>query len=218
MSRAAGFWKSTVGKKAVMAVSGLILFGFVFVHMVGNLQVYAGPERLNAYAELLQHTRSLLWGVRLTLLVAVAAHIFAAWQLSKRSWDARPVPYAHAGHVQTTYAARTMRWSGPILLLFIVYHLLHFTTGDAHPSFIAGDVYHNFVTGFRVWYVTAFYVLSMLALGLHLRHGLWSMLQSVGLNHPRYNAWREQAATVFTAVIVAGNISMPLAVLAGVVK
>jgi succinate dehydrogenase / fumarate reductase cytochrome b subunit len=118
----------------------------------------------------------------------------------------------------STYASRTMRWSGPILALFIVYHLLHFTVGTVHPDFVDGDVYRNVIVGFSVWPVALFYVIAMLALGLHLRHGAWSMLQTLGASHPRWNGARNLAASVFTLVIVLGFVSVPLAVLAGVLK
>jgi succinate dehydrogenase / fumarate reductase cytochrome b subunit len=117
-----------------------------------------------------------------------------------------------------SYASRTMRWGGVILLLFVIYHLLHFTTGTVHPDFQEGNVYHNVVTGFQVWYVALFYIAAQLALGFHLYHGLWSMFQSLGLNHPRFNHWRKWFAHGFAWIITVGNISFPLAVWSGLVK
>lgn len=203
-----------------MAVTGVVLFGFVVVHMIGNLQIYLGPEALDAYGHFL---RSFLhgggiWAARATLLIAVMLHIWAAWALTRTSWSARPIPYRQVAHRESTYASRTMRWSGPLLALFVVYHLLHLTTGSAHPHFEEGKVYVNVVAGFQVWPVSAFYILCMLALGLHMYHGVWSMTQSLGLAHPRYDRMRRAFAAAFTGVVVAGNISIPLAVLAGIVR
>ena len=158
-----------------------------------------------------------LWVARAVLLLSVALHIWSAWRLTVINRAARAVGYREVERRESTYASRTMRWSGVILLLFIVYHLLHMTTGTVHPSFVHGAVTHNFVSGFRVPWVTAFYVLAMVCLGLHMYHGVWSMLQTLGLNHPRYNHLRHAFATFVTAVVVAGNIAMPLAALAGLV-
>jgi succinate dehydrogenase / fumarate reductase cytochrome b subunit len=215
-----GFFASSIGRKVVMAVSGVVLFGFVIGHMVGNLQVYLGPEALNGYAEALRHYPALLWAARLGLLVAVTAHIWSAWSLTRTNWEARPQGYREQAARASTYASRTMRWSGVTLLLFIVYHLLHFTFGtrSVHPQFVAGDVYHNFVTGFRNPLVSGFYILAMLALGLHLYHGAWSMLQTVGLSHPRYNGLRKSVAAALTVAVVAANISFPVAVMTGLLR
>ena len=217
---AASFFASSIGKKVVMAVTGLALFGFVVAHMVGNLQVYLGPEALNTYAETLRHYPALLWGARLGLLVAVALHIWSAWSLTQMNRQARPVGYRERANRASTYASRTMRWSGVTLLLFIVYHLLHFTFGtrSVHPQFIPGDVYHNFITGFQNPLVSAFYILAMLALGLHLYHGTWSMLQTLCLSHPRYNRWRQALAATLTVIVVGANISFPVAVLTGLLR
>lgn len=218
--RAEPFLASTIGKKVVMAVTGVILFGFVVAHMIGNLQAYMGPQALNAYAvwlrELLHGAG--LWIARIVLLVSVILHIWAAVALTLENRRARPVAYRRREFERSTYASRTMVWSGPILALFVVYHLLHFTFGTVHPSFVEGDVYHNFVEGFRSPAVSLFYILSMLALGLHLYHGVWSMLQTLGLSHPRYNFLRHGLAGLFTAIVVVGNISFPLAVLMGVIR
>jgi len=220
MPRAAPFLDATIGKKIVMAITGLVLFGFVIVHMIGNLQAYIGPEALNAYAvwlrELLHGAG--LWIARAVLLAAVVLHIWAAVSLTIENKKARPVGYRQRRWVESTYASRTMVWSGPILALFIVYHLLHLTTGTVHPSFVEGDVYHNFVSGFRVLPVSAFYIIAMLALGLHLYHGAWSMLQTLGLSHPRWNRLRKAFAGTLTAVVVLGNISFPVAVLLGIIR
>jgi len=220
MQRAATFFGSTIGKKVVMGVTGVILFGFVLGHMTGNLQLYIGPEALNAYGEFLQefgHGMG-LWVARTVLLASVGLHIWAATALTLTSLAARPKGYREVQWQESTYASRTMRWSGPILLLFIVYHLLHFTTGSVHPSFVRGDVYHNMIAAFRSWPVSAAYIAAMLALGFHMWHGVWSMLQSLGLSHPRYNAFRRAFATVFTVIVIGGNVSFPIAILAGLVR
>lgn len=214
------FLRSSIGRKVVMAVTGAILFGFVLGHMLGNLQVYLGPEAMNAYAvflrELLHGTG--LWIVRAVLLAAVILHIWSATSLTLSSRKARPVAYAEQKWRESTYASRTMRWSGVILFAFIVYHLMHLTFGNAHPTFIEGDVYHNFVAGFRSVPVSAAYIVAMILLGLHLRHGVWSMFQTLGVSHPRHIAMARTGAWIFAAVIVLGNISFPLAVLAGILK
>jgi succinate dehydrogenase / fumarate reductase cytochrome b subunit len=217
MSRVVSFFRSTIGKKVVMALSGVILFGFVVVHMLGNLQVYLGPTKLDDYGATLRKVPALLWAARLTLLAAVGLHIWAATSLTLTNWAARPVGYRERQSLASTYASRTMRWSGVILALFVVYHLLHFTTGQVHPDFVEGGVHHNFVVGFRIVPVSVFYIAAMICLGLHMYHGVWSMLQTLGLSHPRYNALRHAAATAITGVVVVGNISFPIAVLTGLV-
>jgi succinate dehydrogenase cytochrome b subunit len=214
------FWDSTNGKKAVMAVTGAILFLFVIGHMLGNLQVFEGPERLNAYGRFLRGVPEILWAVRIGLLVSVILHIVASVQLALRKTEARPVAYAKKQNVASDYASRTMYWSGPILLAFIIYHLLHLTGGVIHPGsrFVEGDVYHNVVSGFQVWYVSAWYIFSMVLLGFHIRHGAWSMFQSLGMNHPRHTPVLKKAALILALVIVAGYISIPLSILLGLVK
>jgi succinate dehydrogenase / fumarate reductase cytochrome b subunit len=220
MAEPPGFIGSSIGRKVVMAVTGAILFGFVFVHMLGNLQVYLGPEAMNAYGvflrELLHGTG--IWIARAVLLAAVVLHIWAATSLTLTSRRARPVAYREQKWKESTYASRTMRWSGVILFFFIIYHLMHFTFGNAHPSFIEGDVYHNFVAGFRSVPVSLVYIVAMVLLGLHLRHGVWSLFQTLGVSHPRSIAWAKTGAWIFAAIIVLGNISFPLAVLAGIVR
>jgi succinate dehydrogenase / fumarate reductase cytochrome b subunit len=215
-----GFLNTTVGKKVVMAVTGLILFGFVVGHMIGNLQVFLGAEALDHYAVFLREFGhgTALWIARGTLLAAVILHIWAATALTLTSNAARPIGYRQQAWRESTYASRTMRWSGPIILLFVIYHLLHFTTGTVHPNFVHGGVYHNVITGFQSLPVSAFYILAQLALGLHLYHGIWSMLHTLGLSHPRYDGLRSAFSTLFTLIVVVGNISIPIAVLAGAVK
>lgn len=200
-----------------MAATGLLLYGFVIAHMIGNLQVYLGPEAINAYGEFLQHFLhgQGIWIARLTLLVAVGLHLWAAVSLTLANWSARPAGYREWQARESTYASRTMIWSGPLLALFIVYHLAHFTLGNAHPDFVRGDVYRNVVVGFQNPFASGFYILAMLALGLHMYHGFWSMLQTLGLSQPRWNRIRRGLSLLLAWVVVLGNISIPLAVLAG---
>jgi len=218
LERTAFFYQSVVGKKAVMAVTGSILCLFVLGHMLGNLQIYQGPQKLNHYAEFLQGLGAGLWAVRLVLLACVGLHILSAYQLWRLKLSARPSPYLKKSYVATSYAARTMIWSGPIVLAFIIYHLLHFTTGQAHPDFRRGDVYHNVVAGFSNPAASLFYIAANILLAIHLYHGAWSMFQTVGVNHPRYTPWLKRLAKLYAWVIGIGNVSIPLAVLTGVVK
>ena len=221
MNRSDAFACSTIGRKVVMAGTGLVLFGFVFAHMLGNLQMFLPDhEAINHYGKFLQEMLhgGGIWVARAVLLGSVSLHIWAAWSLTRTSWKARPVPYKVVAPDASTYASRTMRWSGPILFLFIVYHLLHFTIGSVHPAFVEGEIYRNVIVGFSFWPVAVAYVIAILALGLHLRHGAWSMLQTLGASHPQWDRLRNLAATAFTVIIVLGFISVPLAVLAGVLK
>ncbi len=218
LEKTAFFYRSVVGKKVVMAATGCVLCLFVLGHMLGNLQVYQGAEKLNHYAALLQGLGAGLWAVRLVLLACVGLHILSAYQLWRLKLDARPVSYVKKATVATSYAARTMIWSGPIVLAFIIYHLLHFTTGQAHPDFRHGDVYHNVIAGFSQPAASLFYIAANILLAIHLYHGVWSMFQSVGVNHPRYTPWLKRLAKVYAWVIGAGNVSIPLAVLTGLVK
>lgn len=206
-----------------MALTGLVLFGFVLVHMLGNLQVYLPPGAdgkypLDAYGEALHHNPAILWGARSVLLLSVLAHILSAISLAQVKNAARPTPYVKHTPIVSTYASRTMYWSGPIIGAFIVYHLLHFTTGTVHPEFQYLHVHDNVVKGFSVWYVSLFYIVAMLMLCTHLYHGVWSMFQSLGISHPSYTPKIKLAAKAFAAIIAVGNISIPLSVLTGLVK
>jgi len=216
----ARFLGSSIGQKVVMAVTGLILFTFVVGHMIGNLQVYLGPEALNAYGAFLRHLVHGvgIWVVRATMLACVGLHIWAATSLTLASWKARPVGYRKVTPEASTYASRTMRWSGPLLALFIGYHLAHLTLGATGPAFKEGDVYHNVVAGFSLWPISAFYIVAMLALGLHMFHGVWSLLQTLGLSHPRFDPLRKGLAALFTGLVVLGNISIPVSVLTGLIR
>ncbi len=220
VTRHFGFLASTNGKKVVMGVTGAVLFAFVLGHMIGNLQIFEGPEKINAYGRFLHGIPEILWAVRIGLLASVGLHIWASVGLAARKLEARPVSYSKRQNVVSSYASRTMYWSGPILLAFIIFHLLQFTAGVLTPGaeFKEGDVYRNLVGGFSVWYVSAWYIFSMLLLGLHIRHGAWSMFQSIGLNHPRHTPLLKAGALVFAVVIVGGFISIPISVLLGLVK
>jgi len=214
------FLGSTIGKKIVMAGSGAILAAFVLAHMLGNLQLYLGADALNAYSVWLREVLhgAGLWIVRAVLLVALAVHVWAAASLTVADRAARPVRYREFEPRESTYASRTMRWSGVLLFAFVVYHLLDLTFGTVNPSFQSGNVFHNVVASFRVVPVALFYVVAMLLLWLHLRHGVWSMLRTLGLGHPRYERLAQQFAALFATVVVAGNVSFPLAVLFGFVR
>ncbi|MGB8538818.1 MAG: succinate dehydrogenase cytochrome b subunit [Acidobacteriaceae bacterium] len=219
-NRAPGFWASTVGKKIVMAVTGIILFAFVIGHLLGNLQVFEGPAKLNAYGAFLHSIGEFLWPVRIILLIAVTLHIVATVQLALRKKRARPVNYSVKKSIASSYASRTMYWSGPIVLAFIIFHLLHLTAGYIHPgaAYIEGDVYHNVVSGFQVWWVSLSYVVAVSLLGLHLRHGLWSMFQSLGIHQPQHTLRFKNAAMVIALLITLGYLSIPISVLLGLVK
>jgi len=212
---------TTVGKKALLAVSGAILFGFVIQHMVGNLQVFLGPDVFNHYAESIKSMPAVVWGARLVLLAALITHVALVVQLYSRSLAARPVAYRVKKSIASDYAAATMKYSGPALLLYILFHLAHFTApglslGDYQHSSL--DVYGNFVNAFQIWWVTLLYVSANLLLGMHLFHGAFSLLQSLGLNHPRYNERARQGARAFAYLVTAGNVVMPLSVLFGIVR
>jgi succinate dehydrogenase / fumarate reductase cytochrome b subunit len=220
MSATRTFLGSTIGKKVVMASTGVVLFGFVLGHMAGNLQLYLGSEALNHYAVWLReflHGGG-LWIARAVLLGCVGLHIWAAASLTIADRAARPVGYREWEARESTFASRTMRWSGVVLLAFVIYHLLDLTFGVVNPHFVPGDVYHNVIASFRVLPVSLFYIAAMLLLWVHLRHGVWSMLRTLGLAHPRYEALAHRAAAAFATLIVAGNISFPLAVLFGVIR
>jgi succinate dehydrogenase / fumarate reductase cytochrome b subunit len=225
MRRILTLWDSTVGKKIMMAATGVILIGFVVGHMVGNLKVYQGAEAFNHYAEGLRTfgdpffgRGQVLWLVRIVLFVSVLIHLLAATQLTLRSRAARATGYRkYDADMVFSYASRTMVWGGVIILAFVIYHLMHLTFGNVHPEFVHGNAYHNFVAGFRSWPVSLAYVAAMIPLGFHLYHGSWSMLQTFGASNPGWNHIRRPMAAVLALAVVIGNISFPVAVLAGFV-
>ena len=218
LMRVARFYDSTIGKKAIMAVTGLILFVFLILHMLGNLQVFLGPEVMNHYAETLHGNPPLLWTARIILLISVALHIWASVQLTLLKREARPVGYVKRANVVSSWASRSMMLSGPIIAVFVVFHLLHLTTGTLHPQFIELQAYENLVTGFLVVPVAVIYIIAMVLIGFHLSHGIWSMFQSLGFSHPRYTPAIKRFASVFSWLLVAGFISVPIAVLSGLVR
>jgi succinate dehydrogenase / fumarate reductase cytochrome b subunit len=221
-------YRSTIGKKAIMAVTGLILVAFVIGHMAGNLQVFIGATRMNAYAAFLQGLGELLWVARLILLAAVILHVTAAWQLTQIKNRARPIGYTRREPQVSTVASRTMRWGGVLLLVFIVFHILHFTTGtvfpvasrpDAmYPAFSHTDVYGNVISAFRTPWVVSFYVVAMLFLMLHLFHGAWSSMRTLGLSKPSRHPLHRRVATVIALVVWLGFTAVPVAVFLGVIR
>ncbi len=216
---------SSITKKAIMAVTGFILFGWIVGHMSGNLKVFQGAEKFNAYAEFLREMGTplfpesgVLWLVRGGLTLALVLHVWSATSLTLINRRARDKDYETRQRVQLDYAARTMRWSGYLIAFYIVYHLMHLTWGNVHHNFVLGNPYANLVSGFQVAPIALIYIAANLLLGMHLYHGLWSMFQSLGLNHPSYNAWRRYFAVAFAVVVSLGFISVPLAVLTGIVS
>ena len=218
-------YKNAVVKKAIMAVTGLVLFGWLLGHLLGNLKVFQGAEKFNAYAEYLRTMGTpllpeagVLWLVRGLLSGSIVLHIWSATSLTLTNRRARSTDYEVRRGVQLDYAARTMRWSGYLLALYIVYHLMHLTWGNLHHDFVAGNPYANLVSGFQILPIALVYIAANMLLGMHLYHGLWSLFQSLGLNHPSYNAWRRHFAVTFAIVMSLGFMSIPVAVLIGVVS
>ena len=214
-----GFLDSSVGKKVLMAVTGIILFGFVTVHMLGNMQADMGAEPMNHYAELLQtmiHGKG-IWVFRLVMITSVVLHGWAALTLTLNNMAARPVGYRAQKLQAATFSSRTMRWTGSFLLLFIIFHILHLTTGQIHPGaeFVKGKAFENLVTGLQVGWVAAIYIVAQACLGFHMWHGVWSLTQTLGWSHPRYNTLRRRFAYVMAILVAGVNISFPIAILTG---
>lgn len=216
MSSIVGLYASSLGKKILMAVTGIILFLYVVAHMLGNLQIFMGPKQINHYAELLHSNLAVLWGARLVLLFSVGVHIVAAIQLWLRNRASRPVKYRVFRPPAVDYAARTMVWSGPIIAAFVVYHLLHFTTGTLLEGYQHLKPYENVINGFSHPLVAIAYIVAIVLLCFHLYHGLWSLFQTFGWEHPRLDPWRRRFAVAFAVLIGVGFCSVPLAVLTGV--
>lgn len=215
MTGLVNLYRSTIGKKILMGITGIIGFGFVVGHMLGNLQFFLGPTKLDEYGQLLRHTHGLLWVARAVLLIAVIVHIIVAYQLSRMSQKARPIGYDKWTPDASSYASRTMRWTGPILGVFIVYHILDFTLGRTNPDFREGEVTHNVIASFSNPIIAAFYIVAMIALGNHLWHGIWSMFQSLGINNPRTDLFFRRFSKLATVVIILGFLALPFAVLLG---
>lgn len=219
-------YRSALGKKYVMAITGIVGLGYVLAHMIGNLKLYQSAESFNLYAETL---RSLLYPIapeqsilnllRVVLVLALVGHVVAAYQLTMMNRRARPESYrSKRDYVAADFAARTMRWTGVIVLLFLVYHLADLTWGWVNPAEAGATPYEKVIASFSVPAVAAFYLVANLALGFHLYHGTWSLFQSMGWNNRRFNHWRRTLAIAFTVVVVGGNLSFPIAVLTGVIS
>ncbi len=220
MGRLRGFYASMVGKKVVMGVTGLIGVGFVVLHSLGNLLVFRGPGAINSYSHFLKSTGELLWTLRIVLVLAVTLHVIAAIQLARQSRAARPIGYTKYETQVATIASRTMRWGGALLLVFVVLHILHFTTGTIRPAgvFTHEDVYANVVTSFRIWWVSLFYVVAMIALGLHLFHGAWSSLRSIGVSPRSPRPLHRRISLGIALLVWAAFTAVPVAVLTGLVR
>ncbi len=220
--RAVRFYEAPIGKKAVMAATGVILVGYVIAHLLGNLQIYSSdPQQINRYAAFLHNpaNAAALWTARSALLAAVVLHIVAATQLWLQNRAARPQGYVKKKDVPASYAARTMVWSGPIVAAFVVFHILHLTVGSVLPVRDIGpnapDVRWNVIAGFQNPAVSGFYIFAMILLCMHLYHGIWSLFQSLGVNHPRYTPWIQKASAILAILVAVGNCSIPIAVLSG---
>jgi len=220
-------YRSSIGKKVIMAVTGLIWIGFLTLHLYGNLKVFGGAAYFNEYSEGLReigapifgHTH-LLWLARIVLLVAIGLHIWSAYELSAQSLKSRPQKYGKYRTLQADYASMTMRWGAIAIFLFIIYHLMHFTFGipGVHNDFIPGDAYHNLVTGFQSIPAAIIYIIAMIALGFHLYHGTWSLFQTLGLNNRSYTRLIRVLASVLAIGLTIGFISIPVAVMTGIVS
>ena len=218
-TRRRGHWGTTVGMKVLMAATGIVLVVFLVFHLAGNMLVYQGPRALNAYSALLRREPLLLWVARAVLLVSVVVHIAAAARLWRFDVHARPVRYRLVVPQSATLASRTMRWSGVGLAAFIVFHLLHLTAGTIQPvPFDEVEVYRNVVGGFRVGWVAAIYLFSMALIGMHVWHGAWASLRSLGLSRPSPHPKRRPVAWVLALLLWAGFTSIPIAVLLGAVR
>ncbi|MBI3405238.1 MAG: succinate dehydrogenase cytochrome b subunit [Acidobacteria bacterium] len=209
---------TTVGQKFVMAATGAGLSFFVLAHMLANLNALVNPAGLDAYGAALRKLPALLWGARLGLLAATGLHVWAYLALTGRSWSARPQGYKVTAHRESTWASRTMRWTGPILAAFIIFHLLDLTVGILNPGFEEGMVYRNLKASLARPRIAAFYLFAMAALAFHLYHGIWSMFQTVGINQPRYESFGRKLAAVFTLVVAGGFALVPAAMLLGLLK
>jgi succinate dehydrogenase / fumarate reductase, cytochrome b subunit len=218
MNRVLALWHTSVGKKAVMAATGVIMVAYLVTHVLANLLVFQGPDQINAYSRFLHGTGGALWAARLVLLAAVGLHIVAAVQLTTRRRAARPVGYVERQPQVSTMASRTIRWGGGLILLFLVFHILHFTLGAVHPSFVEGDPYHNVAAGFGNPLVVVFYEAAMAAVGLHLYHGIWSSGRSLGVSTASPHPLRRQLALALALLVWAGFTVIPIAVYVGAIR
>ena len=220
-------YRSSVGKKVIMAVTGMMLIGFVTFHMYGNLKVFEGPETFNAYAEGLRTVGKPIFGhqhlltlARLGLVAAFGLHIWSAWELARQRQAGRPVAYVKHTKLEANYANLTIRWGGAVIFVFLLYHLMHFTFGvpGIHPNFSAHDVYRNVVIGFQSIPVVIIYILAVLTLGLHLYHGTWSMFQTLGFNNKEYDKPLRLLGLGLAVIVAIGFMSVPVAVMTGMVQ
>jgi succinate dehydrogenase / fumarate reductase cytochrome b subunit len=217
-------WDSSVGKKAVMAVSGLVMVLYLLAHAFGNLKVFFGPGQFDGYAHWLRtmgepvmHYSWTLWVIRVVMVVAVVAHAVSAYQLSRRDQKARPVKYAHR-KAGSSYATRTMRWGGVIIGLFLIWHLLDLTTGTVHSGFQAGHPYANVVGTFNTWYGDVIYIIAIAALGLHIQHGFWSAAQTLGVGSAKRDRLIRTTGNVVAVLLTLAFVAVPVGVMTGVVK
>jgi len=223
MRRVISLYRTSVGKKFYMALSGAVLIGFLFAHMVGNLKMYMGADAFNHYAEFLReigypilpHMVG-LWMFRAVLLACVGLHMLSAWQVYTQSKNARGSTYKKEESLSFAYASRTMRWGGVIIATFVIYHILHFTVGTVHPEFVHGEAYNNVVIGFQNPLVAGFYIVTLIMITFHVYHGLWSAFQTVGANHPKYNPFRRPLALGLALLLLLGFLTVPVGVMAGV--
>ena len=228
MSAGCSFYKTTIGKKVVVALTGIVLFGFVVLHMAGNLKTFMGygsdgVHHLDHYAIFLREVgqevvgySTVLWLTRIVLLLSLLIHLVTVWKLRFLNMASRPVDYQRFNYRSSTSAARLMWWGGLVLLAFIVYHILHFTIGTAHSSFIEGSVYWNVWSAFQTPLTVGVYFVAMLFLGLHLFHGVWSLFQTLGLDNPQRNLALRKLAALMAVVVALGFVSVPIAVISGV--
>ena len=225
MRRAAALYRSSVGKKVLMAVTGFVWFGFLVGHLVGNLKLYNGADHFNEYAHHLREIgvpllppEGYLWAFRAFVFTAFLIHVLMAWQTSSASWAARSTKYRKQESLSFSMMSRFMRWGGVFILTFMVFHILHLTTGQLHPNFVEGEAYANTIVGLSNPFVAGFYVLAVVAVCAHLYHGLWSMFQTMGAAHPKYHRFRRPFAVIMAALLFVGFVSIPVAVLAGFLK
>ena len=215
---------TSIGKKLLMASASILLFLYIVAHLAGNLKLFLGAEAFNHYAEWLRVVgeplfpeRSVLWIARVVLLAALGVHVIAYIQLWLQKRRARTTRYKKYDPQVFSWMSRAMMWGGIAIFAFVAFHLLHLTTGDVHPDFIVGDAYHNVVVGFQSLPVAGIYMVGVVALGMHLYHGLWSALQTFGINNPKYNKYRRPGAAIIAVLITVGYLSIPIAVLTGVI-
>ncbi|HXT17827.1 MAG TPA: succinate dehydrogenase cytochrome b subunit [Gemmatimonadaceae bacterium] len=227
MSQLATFYRSTIGKKIIMGVTGLIGIGFLILHVAGNLQAFEGQSKLNEYSAMLHGPASeLLWLVRIVLIVSVVLHVLMAYQLTMRSQAARPIGYQRRVPQVSTLASRTMKWGGVFLLLFIIFHILHFTTETIDPAGWRGmtdihgqhDIYGNVVASFRIWWVALVYIVAMVFLGLHLYHGAWSSVRTLGHAKQSPNPLHRRVAAIVAIALWAGFTLVPVGVIVGLIR